>query len=80
MYFKQHRRVYQGLLKLLNASEKSKEQDSTSNAKRSRKKRGVSKLVIHIALGSPINVQGNLLYYCMHSLINVEHYIVICSY
>ena len=57
--FRHYRRVYQGLLKLLDASGKNKEQEST-NAKKPRRKREVSKLVTHIALGSEIKVKGNL--------------------
>lgn len=53
------RRVYQGLLKLRDASVKNKEQES-SYAKVPRKKREVSKLVTHIALGNEIKVQGNI--------------------
>lgn len=68
MYFQHHRRVYQGLLKLLDASGKNQIQESTSNAKKSRKKREVSKLVTYIALGSEIKVQGNLRM-LVHSLI-----------
>ena len=55
---KYFRRVYQGLLKLLDASGKNKEQESSSNPKKPRKKREISKLAVHIALGSHINVQG----------------------
>lgn len=54
------RRVYEGLLKLLDANAK-KEQQSTFNTKKSRKKREVSKLVAHIALGNEIKIQGNLI-------------------
>ena len=54
------RRVYKGLLKLLDANSAKKEQESTSNAKKSRKPRPISKLVTHIALGNEIKIQGNL--------------------
>lgn len=63
--FQHCRRVYQGLLKLLNGDVKSEGKESASrNAKKSRKKRTreVSKLVKHVALGNEnlIKAKGTL--------------------
>ena len=55
------RRVYKGLLNLLDANSVKKGQESTSNTKKSsRKPKKISELVTHIALGSQIKSQGNL--------------------
>ena len=54
-----YRRVYQGLLKLLDANMKNKRQESTSVAKKSRRIREISKLVAYIALGNEIKIEGD---------------------
>ena len=51
------RRIYQGLLKLLDANSTKKEQ-STSTTKKSGQTREISRLVTHIALGNEIKIHG----------------------
>lgn len=56
-----HRRVYQGLQKLLDVSNKSKSHESASRNQSSKKARDIGKLVESVALGKEIDLNGKLM-------------------
>ena len=50
--------MYQGLLKLLDVNSKKKEQQADPTTKKSSRSREVGKLVMCVALGNAITIQG----------------------